>query len=94
MRFGILSHALTHYSSRGEVLRLQINSGGQEDTIDDEGSDKYADSDVEILGVQKRMNACFQIGGALLDLVFLIVAGNLFLNTEVADALKTRHRTP
>lgn len=34
------------------------------------------------------MNACFQIGGALLDLVFLIVAGNLFLNTEVADALK------
>lgn len=71
-----------------------MNCGCQEDTIDDEGGDKYADSDVEILGVQKRMNACFQIGGALLDLVFLIVAGNLFLNTEVADALKTRHRTP
>ena len=71
-----------------------MNCGCQEDTIDDEGSDKYADSDVEILGVQKRMNACFHIGGTLLCLVFLIVAGNLFLNTEVADALKTRHRTP
>ena len=71
-----------------------MNCGCQEDTIDDEGGDKYRNGNVEILGVQKRMNACFQIGGALLDLVFLIVAGNLFLNTEVADALKTRHRTP
>lgn len=71
-----------------------MNCGCQEDTIDDEGGDKYADSDVEILGVQKRMNACFQIGGALLDLVFLIVAGNLFLNTDSSLGVRIASARP
>ena len=94
LRFGILSHALTRDSSRGEILRLQINSGGQEDAVDDEGGDKYRNGNVEILGSQQRGDSGFHIRSTLLCLVFFIEAGNLFFHAKVADTLKTRHRTP
>ena len=77
-----------------ENISGEINSGGQEDAVDDEGGDKYRNGNVEILGSQQRGDSGFHIGSTLLCLVFFIEAGNLFFHAKAADALKTRHRTP